>query len=161
MEKWYAKVVNKLLPNCINLPMQMHRWRLLELALAQEIEVQKATDFYHRSAFTRPDSKVRISSWFTSGNNRLSGQKIRIIAVSSEPVSTQFLQPITTRIGDYSYLYIQYGISITLNYTKQVPDSSFFFWLDSFLSSFHIKASWFPNWWHLYLTEKSWLTTKS
>ena len=49
--------------------------------------------------------------------NSLSRQKKRIIAASSEPVSTQFLQPITTRIGDYSYLYIQYGISITLDHT--------------------------------------------
>ena len=71
-------------------------------------------------AFTCPESKVRISSGFTSGNNRLSGQKKRIIAVSSEPVSTQFLQPITIRIGDYSYLYIQYGKSITLHHTIPV-----------------------------------------
>ena len=34
--------------------------------------------------------------------NFLSRQKKRIIAASSEPVSTQFLQPITTRIGDCS-----------------------------------------------------------
>ena len=25
VEEWYAKLVNKLLPNCINLPIQMHR----------------------------------------------------------------------------------------------------------------------------------------
>ena len=49
VEKWYAKLVNKLLPNCINLHMQKHRWRLLELALAQEIEALKAADFYHNS----------------------------------------------------------------------------------------------------------------
>ena len=78
-------------------------------------------------AFTCPESKVRISSGFTSGNNRLSGQKKRIIAVSSEPVSIQFLQPITTRIGDRLYLYIQYGISITFDYTEPVPESSIFF----------------------------------
>ena len=47
VEKWYAKLVNKLLPNCINLHVQMHRWHLLELALAQEIEVLKTADFYH------------------------------------------------------------------------------------------------------------------
>ena len=46
VEKWYAKLVNKLLPNCINLHMQKHRWSLLELALAQEIDVLKATDYY-------------------------------------------------------------------------------------------------------------------
>ena len=49
VEKWYAKLVNKLLPNCINLHVQMHRWHLLELALAQEIEALKAADFYHCS----------------------------------------------------------------------------------------------------------------
>ena len=47
VEKWYAKFVNKLLPNCINLHVQIHRWHLLELALAQEIEVLKTADFYH------------------------------------------------------------------------------------------------------------------
>ena len=57
---------------------------------------------------------------------KYSGQKKRIIA-SSEPVSTQFLQPIATRIGDYVYMYNQYGISITLDYTKQGLESSFFF----------------------------------
>ena len=49
--------------------------------------------------------------------NSLSRQKKRIIAASSEPVSTQYLQPIIARIGDYPYLYIQYGISITLDHT--------------------------------------------
>ena len=56
-----------------------------------------------------------------------SGQKKRITAASSESVSTQFLQPITARIGDYTYQYSQYGISITLDYTKQGLESFFFF----------------------------------
>ena len=38
--------------------------------------------------------------------NFLSRQKKRIIAASGEVVISQFLQTITTRIGDYSYLYI-------------------------------------------------------
>ena len=78
------------------------------------------------------DLKVIISSGFTSGNNRLSGQKKRVIAVSSEPVSTQFLQPITIRIEDYSYLYIQYGISITLDHTIAFSWLSFSFDLSPF-----------------------------
>ncbi len=68
VEKWYAKLVKKLLPNCINLPIQMHRWRLLELALAQEIEAQKATDFYHRSGIHTPGFKgknfLRFYKWW-------------------------------------------------------------------------------------------------
>ena len=59
--------------------------------------------------------------------NLLSRQKKRIIAASSEPVSTQFLQPITTRIGDCSYMYIQYGISITLDYTIPLSWTLIFF----------------------------------
>ena len=93
-------------------------------------------------AFTCPESKVRISSGFTSGNNRLSGQKKRIIAVSSEPVSTQFLQPITIRIGDYSYLYIQYGISISLHHTISVLMTLIFFWPESiFMTCFTSESS--------------------
>ena len=142
VEKWYAKVVNKLLPNYINLPIQMHRWRLLELTLAQEIDALKATDFYQCRAcraFTCPVSKVMISSGSTNGMNRLSGQKKRIIATSSEPVSTQFLQPITTRIGDYSYPYIQYDISITLHHTIPVWMTLIFFWPVRFLCFFSYK----------------------
>ena len=59
--------------------------------------------------------------------NLLSRQKKRIIAASSEPVSTQFLQPITTRIGDCSYMYIHYGISITLDYTIPLSWTLIFF----------------------------------
>jgi hypothetical protein len=59
--------------------------------------------------------------------NSLSRQKKRIIAASGEAVISQFLQPIATRIGDYVSIYNQYGISITLDYTKQVPESSIFF----------------------------------
>ena len=43
------KIHKKLLKNCIYLHIQMLPWRLLELALAQEIEARKATDFYHFS----------------------------------------------------------------------------------------------------------------
>lgn len=59
--------------------------------------------------------------------NFLSRQKKRIIAVSADSVSTQFLQPITSRIGDYSYMYIQYGISITLDYTITLLWATFSF----------------------------------
>ena len=52
--------------------------------------------------------------------NYLSRQKKRIIAASGEAVISQYLQPIKTRIGDYSYPYIQYGISITLRHTIQI-----------------------------------------
>jgi hypothetical protein len=52
----------------------------------------------------------------------------RITAASSESVSTQFLQPITARIGDYAYQYSQYGISSTLGYTIPVPVTLIFFW---------------------------------
>ena len=59
--------------------------------------------------------------------NFLSRQKKRIIAASGEAVISQFLQTITTRIGDYSYLYIQYGISITLDYTIPLSGTLIFF----------------------------------
>ena len=147
VEMWYTKYINKLLQNCINLHIQMLPWRLWKLALAQVIEKLKQSISTIIRTFTFPKSKVSFSFGFTSGEYRLSGQKKKITATQSEPVSTQFLQPITTRIGDCLYLYIQYGLSITLGYTKQGLESSIFFWLDSFLSSFHIKASWFLNLW--------------
>ena len=49
VEMWYAKLVKILLPNCINPHVRKHRWRLLELALAQEIDDLKAIDFYQCS----------------------------------------------------------------------------------------------------------------
>lgn len=54
-------------------------------------------------------------------------QKKRIIAASGEAVISQFLRPITTRIGDCSYLYIQYGISITLDYSIPLSGTLIFF----------------------------------
>lgn len=59
--------------------------------------------------------------------NFLTRQKKRIIAASGEAVISQFLQPIITRTGDYSYLYIQYGISITLDYTISLSGTLIFF----------------------------------
>ena len=63
VEKWYAKLVNKLLPNCINLHVQKHRWHLLELALAQEIEALKAIDFYQCSGIHMSGFKGNIFLW--------------------------------------------------------------------------------------------------
>lgn len=54
-------------------------------------------------------------------------QKKRTIAASGEAVISQFLRPITTRIGDCSYLYIQYGISITLDYSIPLSGTLIFF----------------------------------
>lgn len=62
---------------------------------------------------------LAASFGFINGKDRLSGQKKRNTATQSEPFSTQFLQPITARIGDCLYLYIQYGISITLDYINR------------------------------------------
>ena len=127
VEKWYAKFVNKLLPNCINLHVQMHRWHLLELALAQEIEVLKTADFYHYlgihmsgikgNNFLRIYKRYEPSFW----------SKEKGYAASQCPVSLYFLHPITVWIGDYSYMYIQYGISITLDQTIRVLWLSFSF----------------------------------
>ncbi len=57
----------------------------------------------------------------------LSRQKKRNIAVSGEAVISQFLQPNSGRIGDYSYLYIQYGISIALDHSMLFPETLIFF----------------------------------
>ena len=66
----------------------------------------------------------------------------RITAASSESVSTQFLQPITARIGDYAYQYSQYGISSTLGYTIPVPVTLIFFWPESiFMGRFTSESS--------------------
>ena len=59
--------------------------------------------------------------------NSLSRQKKRIIAASGEAVISQFLQPNSGRIGDYSYLYIQYGISIALDHSIPFPETLIFF----------------------------------
>jgi hypothetical protein len=98
-------------------------------------------------AFTNPESKVRISSGFTCGEYyRLSGQKKKIVAVSSKLVCTQFLQPITARIGDYSYLYIQYGISITFApYNTGLNDSHLLLTREFSLLVPIKKLSLFPN----------------
>ena len=69
----------------------------------------------------------------------------RITAASSESVSTQFLQPITARIGDYAYQYSQYGISSTLGYTIPVPVTLIFFWPESILICYYIKIKLLPN----------------
>ena len=72
--------------------------------------------------------------------NSLSRQKKRIIAASGEAVISQFLQPNSGRIGDYLYLYIQYGISIALDHSIPFPETLIFFWPESiFMSSFHSK----------------------
>ena len=74
--------------------------------------------------FLSTNSKVQKKA---KNANSLSRQKKRIIAVSGEAVISQYLQPITTRTGDSLNMYIQYGISITFDYTISLLWAHIFF----------------------------------
>ena len=54
-------------------------------------------------------------------------RKTRQKAAPSEPVSTQYSQPITALIRDCTYRYSQYNISSTFGYTIPVLVTLYFF----------------------------------